>query len=451
MNDKFSVIIPTIWLSDKIHNLLSDLNQSENVGEIILIDNTGEFNLKITTHIPKLRVISKGKNIYVNPAWNWGVSEAKFENLCISNDDVNFDTSVFDFIKNHIDKGVIGQWTGNYYMGNSSKNFNLEKIQDRPSGWGCLFFLKKKNWVDVPNNLKIACGDDFLINTIYGGAWQLVGLPIDTHMSISSNSLSGASSSRSEFLKIQSEDIEAYSKEARPLVSVLTLTYKRKNLLEEAIFSFLNQNYAGPSEMVIVNDCADVKYTFEHKKIKIINLDRRFDSISDKLKYGFSQCGANNIYRLDDDDLLCPWALTCVAQQINERKGMEVYRSEHQYFFTNNNFSHKTGNINNGNVYSKKYIMETEFPKKSGNEDVDFTFNFAKKIDIKKNQATMIYRWGMNTYHISTMGFENESTLKITDDRTKNSEQGTVTLSPQFYNDYYSQIPLEDREKYQVL
>jgi hypothetical protein len=49
------------------------------------------------------------------------------------------------------------------------------------------------------------------------------------------------------------------------------------------------------------------------------------------------------------------------------------------------------------------------------------------------------------------MGFENESTLKITDDRTKNSEQGTVTLSPQFYNDYYSQIPLEDREKYQVL
>lgn len=443
MSDKFSVIIPTIWLSDRIHNLLSDLNQCENVGEIILIDNTGEFNSKITNPVSKLKVISEGKNIYVNPAFNWGVSIAKFENLCISNDDVNFDTSVFEFIKNHIDKGVIGQWTGNYYIKDGSKNFNLEKTQTRPSGWGCLLFLKKKNWINIPNNLKIACGDDFLFETVYGGAWQLTGLPIDTHMSSSSN--------RSQFLKIQSDDIEAYSKEARPFISVLTITYKRKNLLEEAIFSFLNQNYTGPSEMVIVNDCADVKYTFEHEKIKIINLDHRFDSISDKLQYGFSQCGANNIYRLDDDDLLCPWALTCVAQQINEKKGMDVYRSEHQYFFSNNNFSYKTGNINNGNVFSKKYIMETKFPKKSGNEDVDFTFNFANKIDIKKNQATMIYRWGMNTYHISTMGFDNESTLKMTDDMTKNSEKGTVILNPQFYNDYYSQIPLEDREKYQFV
>jgi glycosyltransferase involved in cell wall biosynthesis len=236
--------------------------------------------------------------------------------------------------------------------------------------------------------------------------------------------------------------------EFNPFLSVLTITYKRKKFLEEAIFSFLSQDYSGPSEMVIINDCADIKYVYEHEKIKIINLDYRFASISEKLKYGFSQCGANNIYRLDDDDLLCPWALRFIGQQTKEKPGMDVYRSEHHYFFTNNIFTCKTGNINNGNVYSRKYIMETEFPKKSGNEDLDFTFNFSKKVDIKTDQATMIYRWGMQTYHISTMGFENESTLKQTDSRATDSETGIVQLNPQFYNDYYSQLPPEELEKY---
>jgi hypothetical protein len=339
-----------------------------------------------------------------------------------------------------MDKGVIGQTTENFYIKSSSNGPKIEKIQQRPSGWGCLLFLKKKNWIHIPDNLKIACGDDFLLDNICVGAWQLTGFPIQTEMSTTSG--------RTEFLEIQANDIHTYSQHFFPRISVLTITYKRKKFLEEAIFSFLNQNYAGLSEMVIINDCPSIKYVYNHDKIKIINLDQRFESISEKLKYGFSQCGSNNIYRLDDDDLLCPWALKNVGNQIKEKRGVDVYRSEHHYFFTNNIFTCKTGNINNGNVYSRKYIMETEFPKKSGNEDLDFTFNFSKNIYTKEDQSTMIYRWGMQTYHISTMGFENESTLKQTDSRATDSETGIVQLNPQFYNDYYSQLPPEELEKY---
>jgi glycosyltransferase involved in cell wall biosynthesis len=441
MNDKFSVIIPTLWKSDRIYKLLSDLNTCEQVGEIILIDNSNEYAEKIKTIPSKVKIVPRDQNMYVNPAWNLGVSLSKFNNLCISNDDINFDTSVFHFIKDHIDSGIVGQSTSNYRTFPSSMNFKVEKIQERPSGWGCLLFLKKSNWVSIPEKLKIACGDDFLMDSVYGGAWQLTGFPIETRMS--------STSLLHEFKKIQDDDIATYSSTCSPFISVLTITYKRKNFLEEAIYSFLNQIYDGPMEMVIINDCPDVQYVFDHKNIKVINLNYRFSSISEKLKYGFIACGANNIYRLDDDDLLCPWALKCVSQQINEKRGMEVYRSENHYLFKNNKFSIKKSSVNNGNVYSKKYILETNFPNKSGNEDVDFTITFPKKVYTKQNQSTMIYRWGMGTYHISTMGFNNEYTLKNTDNLCAN-ESGTVKLIPTFHNDYYSQIPADDLEKYKV-
>ena len=70
------------------------------------------------------------------------------------------------------------------------------------------------------------------------------------------------------------------------MISILTLTYQRHNLLEEAIQSFLLQNHK-KSEMVIVNDSPDNFYTYDHPQIKIYNCSERFSSISEKLRWGF--------------------------------------------------------------------------------------------------------------------------------------------------------------------
>ena len=51
------------------------------------------------------------------------------------------------------------------------------------------------------------------------------------------------------------------------MISVLTLTYKRPILLEEAIQSFLEQNRAD-CEMVIINDNPEVDYVFNHPNVK---------------------------------------------------------------------------------------------------------------------------------------------------------------------------------------
>jgi glycosyltransferase involved in cell wall biosynthesis len=223
------------------------------------------------------------------------------------------------------------------------------------------------------------------------------------------------------------------------MISILTLTYQRHNLLEEAIQSFLLQNHE-KSEMVIVNDSPDNFYTYDHPQIKIFNLKERFSSVSQKLKWGFEQCSFDFIYRLDDDDLLGPNGLQITEDFINKNPGFEIYRPKSHYFFIHNKFDKIGGNVNNGNVYTKSYINRIKFPDKSFGEDFDITFKNNAKIYEDSGKPTMIYRWGMSTYHVSGLGdVTTKEMYERVDSITKNNK-GNFTLNPHFSSDYYRMI-----------
>ena len=224
------------------------------------------------------------------------------------------------------------------------------------------------------------------------------------------------------------------------MISVLTITYKRHHLLEEAIESFLKQLPLSECEMVIINDNADVNYVYDHPRVRIINNKKRFSSIAAKLEWGYKQCKYDYIYRLDDDDLLTPWALNNVKVDIQTNPGYDIYRSEGMYFFVNNKFQKESSNINNGNVYTKAYLDRIKWPDKSGNEDDDITFHHNAKIYESKLKHTMIYRWGMNTLHISGMGIQPNQVILDQADKVLDNTKGNIILHPHFDNDYYSQI-----------
>jgi glycosyltransferase involved in cell wall biosynthesis len=224
------------------------------------------------------------------------------------------------------------------------------------------------------------------------------------------------------------------------MISVLTLTYKRHHLLEEAIQSFLAQENVPECEMVVINDNAEVDYVFDHPKVRIINHKERFPSISAKIQWGYQQCKGEYIYRLDDDDLLAPWALQNVQTDIESNPGYDVYRSKGMYFFVNNKFEKQSSNINNGNVYSKAYFDRIAWPDTSIGEDADITFHKDGKIYESKLNNTMLYRWGMNTLHISGMGHQPNQVILDQADKVLNNTTGTIELTPKFLNDYYGQI-----------
>jgi hypothetical protein len=193
--DKFSVIIPTIWKGETLNDLLSILYNCELVGEVILINNDNKNSKPIPLN-DKLIYVEPQKNLFVNPAWNLGVRMSISNNIIISNDDILFDVEYFincliDIHINHMkleDLGIVGMDSDNYdlELNSNSPKFQSHGILEGKGGWACLLAFDKKNWIPIPNQLKIWYGDNFLL----ASGKRLIdmsGLKIQTKMSSSAD------------------------------------------------------------------------------------------------------------------------------------------------------------------------------------------------------------------------------------------------------------------------
>jgi hypothetical protein len=52
----------------------------------------------------------------------------------------------------------------------------------------------------------------------------------------------------------------------------------------------------------------------------------------------------------------------------------------------------------------------------------------------------MIYRWGMETLHISGMGIQPSEVILAQADKVLTEPVGVIQLNPHFDNDYYSEL-----------
>lgn len=91
---------------------------------------------------------------------------------------------------------------------------------------------------------------------------------------------------------------------ALPRVSCICLTYGRPWFLEEAIESFLRQDYQGDAELLIMNDYAGQQLIFHgDSRIKVTNCARRFDSIGEKRNATIAAASGEILLTWDDDDI----------------------------------------------------------------------------------------------------------------------------------------------------
>ena len=189
--NKYTVIIPTLWKSNRIHKLLFDLIKCDYVDEIILIDNAGKY-FEYYEALDKVKLVQVEENIYVNPAWNLGIKVSKNNLIALVNDDINFDTNVFGVIDENVlnQFGIIGMGEGNY----------KEQIDDRKGpfldvwtpgvndwGWGCMILLNKKNWIDIPEDIKIWYGDNIIKDINPSPKACLRNFKVETEMSTTSD------------------------------------------------------------------------------------------------------------------------------------------------------------------------------------------------------------------------------------------------------------------------
>jgi hypothetical protein len=190
---KYSIIIPTMWMSSHLFKMLDFYEENELIQEVIIIDNAPEKGQPIPKQLSKLKLHTKGKNIYVNPAWNFGVSLAISDYIIIANDDILFNKKDFDELLNKSfeflnENTIIGP--SMYCFKQNPENYSLRynglKIEKLnvgfTYGFGTFMIMKKNSYTIIPDDILIFHGD--VIQHRTNDVFLFSGIEIDTPMSV---------------------------------------------------------------------------------------------------------------------------------------------------------------------------------------------------------------------------------------------------------------------------
>ena len=198
--NKISVIIPTMYKSSLLKDLIKILNESDRVHEIILIDNANKKGAEFAS-LSKVKVLNQANNIYVNPSWNLGISNAESDCILICNDDLIFDTEILKkipiLLKRNI--GLIGVSLHNAH---SKSTLRVRIAKMRYDGYGTLMFLHKKNYKIIPDDLLVWSGDDYLFYAMNKVNLEISGFYYQTEMATTSG--------QSAFNEIKIRDRKTY-------------------------------------------------------------------------------------------------------------------------------------------------------------------------------------------------------------------------------------------------
>jgi len=159
-----SIIIPTMWFSDCLDNMVKKYDKIDEITEIIIIDNNVDGRRELQSD--KITFLTTGVNLYVNPAWNWGVREAKEDIIIIANDDIivadgvieNLDLKRGEILGADMNKGL---W-----------------------GFGTFMVMYKDEYLKIPEEMKIWFGDNLQLQN--KTLRQINGIKTDMNTTINS-------------------------------------------------------------------------------------------------------------------------------------------------------------------------------------------------------------------------------------------------------------------------
>ena len=174
------LVIPTMCKNPHLKTQLPKYEANPYISRIHIIDNScGEFTQQYDIrNYFKVQVTTPVKNMYINPSWNYGVSRCNNNSIVgILNDDILFDDDVFEYIAYHSeDMGILGMHNTNF--GDTEKNYEIVDIPQHCYGWGTAIFIEKRDWVLIPNELKLFYGDTWMFHNIPIRCKALKGLPM---------------------------------------------------------------------------------------------------------------------------------------------------------------------------------------------------------------------------------------------------------------------------------
>lgn len=156
----FTVIIPTLWRSPYLKSILDNLQTANSVKNIVLIDNAPNARTFEPSY-SKLITLIQPENIYITASWNKGVAHSRTKFTCLLNDDIVYHSTAFNWLLENWpeDAGLIGLGANGI---NNYCEYSLQPTESRGYGFGAAMFFKTKEYVKIPEQLRLWYNDDFL-------------------------------------------------------------------------------------------------------------------------------------------------------------------------------------------------------------------------------------------------------------------------------------------------
>tara|TARA_R110000744_G_scaffold283876_1_gene395233 strand:+ start:63 stop:821 length:759 start_codon:yes stop_codon:yes gene_type:complete len=239
-----------------------------------------------------------------------------------------------------------------------------------------------------------------------------------------------------------------------PFISCKCITYGRVDTLEEALHSFLIQDYPKDRcELVIVNDYPQQKLIYDHPQVTIYNLDSTFPFIGGKENYAIERCKGELIAVWDDDDVALSNHLSNIAKLW--REDTNILHWSTGIFYNEPSITKITGVGNSGIVYSKK---AWEAIGKSPIENAGGDMTLVNKLHslggvvnaaLPKSEASWFYMWGGRGYHQSGQGTDVPGRPNIIERHSEHIESlrkqgliptGEIDLIPKWNKDYQGML-----------
>ena len=229
-----------------------------------------------------------------------------------------------------------------------------------------------------------------------------------------------------------------------PRVSCQCITYGRTRLLDEAVESFLRQDYAGEKELVILNDYPDLRIECDLPEVRVINLPYRMKTIGEKRNACVALCTGDVIFPWDDDDIHLPHRISYSLQQMKNRR---YFKSDSLWFWKNGEISPepKKAVAHAMGCWSVEFFDEVGgYPHMQSGQDMSLEdlFNSESRVveQTRPEDIYYIYRFpGTGSYHLSAYGY-GKGYEEVASFVTAQSVSGTYVIRPEWKQDYSAMV-----------
>lgn len=200
-----------------------------------------------------------------------------------------------------------------------------------------------------------------------------------------------------------------------PKVSCICPTFGRAYLLEEAIESFLRQDYHGEKELIVCNDFIDQQLVFEHPLVKVINIPEREPNLGSKRNKAYSYATGDVFLTWGDDDIHLPGRITRMVNAMKEHNSEFVFEGPY-YILYGGKLSFEKGKTSGAHIITKDLFYKAgKIPEINSGEDQAFNAKVREYLDLKtslpvcSSDPQFLYRFSTGRAHISQYGQDKEN------------------------------------------